>query len=80
MFSINIHINIGKNEFVLLLVFMFAPVFVLVPMSMGSARISMNIGIRMSLNNVFNVSFNGCRNTSTSTNIGINFDSYYTNR
>ena len=27
----------------------------------------MNIGIRMSLNTVFNISFNGCRNTSIST-------------
>ena len=33
----------------------------------------MNIGIRMSLNTVFNVSFEGC-NTSISTNTGINFD------
>ena len=31
----------------------------------------MNVGIRMSLNTVFNISFNGCRNTSISTT-GIN--------
>ena len=35
MFSISLHINIDKNEFVLLLVVMFASVLVLVPMSMS---------------------------------------------
>ena len=36
----------------------------------------MNIGIRMSLNTVFNISFDGCRNTSITTT-GINkFISY----
>ena len=32
-----------------------------------SDSISMNIGICMSLNTVFNISFNGCRSTSIST-------------
>ena len=35
MSSISIHISIGKNDFVLLLVLMFASVLVLVPMSMS---------------------------------------------
>ena len=35
MFSISIHINTGRNEFVLVLVFMFESVFVLVPMSIS---------------------------------------------
>ena len=44
MFSISIHISIGKNEFVLLLELMFASVLVSVPMSVVSDSISMNIG------------------------------------